>query len=57
MNSSLYHIIELMGHDIEANTKLIRRADGRVLDSLSLTDLLSAFQQFKRSINTGGEGG
>lgn len=57
IDTSLYHIIEIMGRDKQANTKLIRRADGRVVDSLSLTDLLSAFQQFKRSISSGGEDG
>jgi osmoprotectant transport system ATP-binding protein len=53
MNTPLYNIIEEMGQDKGANRKLIRRADGRVLDSLSLTDLLSAFQQFKRTVSSG----
>lgn len=51
MSTPLYNIIEQMGQNKEANTKLIRRTDGRVLDSLSLTDLLSAFQQFKRTMS------
>lgn len=54
METSLYHIVEKMGRDKQANTKLIRRADESVVDSLSLTDLLSAFQQFKRSMSNGG---
>lgn len=53
INSSLYHVIENISRDKEANTKLIRQVDGSVRDSLSLTDLLSAFQQFKRSMNNG----
>jgi osmoprotectant transport system ATP-binding protein len=53
VSTPLYNIIEGMGQDKEANTKLIRRADGRVLDSLSLTDLFSAFQQFKRTVSSG----
>lgn len=53
-DTPLYTVIEHMGRDKKANTNLIHRVNGHVLNSLSLSALLSAFQQCKRSMSGGG---
>lgn len=55
--ASLYAILEKMQSEGSENTAIIRRVSGKVTDSLGFTDLLSRFQQHKRSLKSGGDDG
>lgn len=56
-SQSLYHTVEKMEQSRHDNIAIIHRIDGQVIDSLSFTDLLDQFQQYKRRLKQGGEDG
>jgi len=57
LDQSLYAILEDMEQSQHENMAIIHRVDGQVIDSLSFTDLLDQFQQYKRRLKQRGENG
>lgn len=57
LDQSLYAILEDMEQSQHENMAIIHRVDGQVVDSLSFTDLLDQFQQYKRRLKQRGENG
>ena len=56
-SQSLYHTVEKMEQSPHENIAIIHRINGQVIDSLSFTDLLDQFQQYKRRLKERGENG
>ena len=56
-SQSLYHTVEEMEQSRHENLAIIHRINGQVIDSLSFTDLLDHFQQYKRRLKERGENG
>lgn len=52
-DKSLYKIIEEMEQKEQDNAAIIQRVDGKVIDSLSFSELINRFQRYKRSLKTG----
>lgn len=54
---SLYKILEKIEQQAQENEAVVHRSDGQVVESLSFTDLLERFQEFKKKLKTRGPDG